>query len=112
MIVDGKYWRCRNIADDPTEDFVMDPRDYALASFYGKVEGVVHSSSSALLEVGLSNSLLVKTTPRLSPYKLGRLFTLKSKRLGFGGSKEDGLSITTDKKLSGSRPNPVLGHCA
>lgn len=43
VIVDGKYWRCRNIADDPTEDFVMDPRDYALASFYGKVEGVVHS---------------------------------------------------------------------
>jgi proteasome lid subunit RPN8/RPN11 len=43
VIVDGKYWRCRNIADDPTEDFVLDPRDYAMASFYGKIEGIVHS---------------------------------------------------------------------
>jgi len=43
VIVDGKYWRCRNIADDPTQDFVLDPRDYAVASFYGKIEAVVHS---------------------------------------------------------------------
>lgn len=43
VVVDGKYWRCRNIADDPERDFIMDPRDYAVASFYGKVESIVHS---------------------------------------------------------------------
>jgi proteasome lid subunit RPN8/RPN11 len=43
VVVDGHYWRCRNIADDPQQDFVMDPRDYAAASFYGKVEAIVHS---------------------------------------------------------------------
>jgi len=43
VVVDGKYWRCRNIADEPTQDFVLDPWDYAVASFYGKVEAIVHS---------------------------------------------------------------------
>lgn len=43
VVVNGKYWRCRNIADDPERDFIMNPKDYAVASFYGKVEAIVHS---------------------------------------------------------------------
>ncbi len=43
VVVDGRYWRCRNIAEDPEQDFVINPRDYAMAALYGKVEAVVHS---------------------------------------------------------------------
>lgn len=43
LIVDGRYWRCRNIADDPTLDFALDPRDYAAASMSGRIEAIVHS---------------------------------------------------------------------
>ena len=49
VIVNGEYWRCRNIADDPTQDFVLDPRDYAVASFYGKIEAVVHSHPQGVI---------------------------------------------------------------
>ena len=43
VVVGGRYWRCRNIAEDPGQDFVMEPRDYAVAAMYGKVEAIVHS---------------------------------------------------------------------
>ena len=43
VIVDGRYIRCKNIADDPTLDFVMDPAEYKAALMKGKVEAVVHS---------------------------------------------------------------------
>lgn len=43
VVVNGRYWRCRNIADDPVRDFVIDPRDYAVAAMYGKIEAIVHS---------------------------------------------------------------------
>ena len=43
VVVDGKYWRCRNIAVNPENDFCLDPRDYAMARLYGKLEAIVHS---------------------------------------------------------------------
>ena len=43
VVVNGQYWRCRNVADEPEQDFVIEPRDYAVAAMYGKVEAVVHS---------------------------------------------------------------------
>lgn len=43
VVVDGRYWRCHNIADNPQQDFVLDPKDYAIASFYGTIEAIVHS---------------------------------------------------------------------
>ena len=43
VVVNGKYWPCRNIADDPAADFVIHPRDYAVAAMYGSVEAIVHS---------------------------------------------------------------------
>ncbi len=43
VVVNGRYWRCRNIAEDPEQDFVIEPRDYAVAAMYGKVEAIVHS---------------------------------------------------------------------
>ena len=43
VVVDGRYWPCRNIAEDPEQDFVIDPRDYAVAALYGTVEAIVHS---------------------------------------------------------------------
>jgi len=69
-------------------------------------------SRTTLLEVGLRESLLVEATPRLGPYKLGGLFALEGETLGLGRAEEDGLSITADKKLAGSGPDPVFGHCA
>lgn len=43
VVVDGKYWRCRNIASDPKESFALNPCDYAAAALFGKVEAIVHS---------------------------------------------------------------------
>ncbi len=43
VVVDGRYWRCRNIADYPELDFVLNPSDYAVAALFGRVEAIVHS---------------------------------------------------------------------
>lgn len=43
LIVNGEYWPCRNIADEPELDFVINPIDYARAALSGKIEAVVHS---------------------------------------------------------------------
>ncbi len=43
VVVEGKYWRCRNIAANAENDFCLDPRDYAMARLYGKLEAIVHS---------------------------------------------------------------------
>lgn len=43
LVVDGKYFGCTNIADDPCLDFVIDGRDYAVAALTGRIEAVVHS---------------------------------------------------------------------
>jgi proteasome lid subunit RPN8/RPN11 len=43
VVVNGQYWRCRNIADNPEDDFVLDPRDYAMARTFGSIEAIVHS---------------------------------------------------------------------
>jgi len=69
-------------------------------------------SGTTFLKVGLRESLLVKATPRLSPYKLGRLFALEGEGLGLGGTEVNGLSITTDEKFSISGVDPVFRKCA
>lgn len=71
---------------------------------------LVHTTG-ALLCGGLSQSLLVETTPCLGPYKLGRLFTLEGKGTSLGGSEEYRLSVTTDEKTSVSGVNSVFGKC-
>ena len=43
VVVDGRYWPCRNVADDPCADFAIDPRDYVVAAMFGPVEAIVHS---------------------------------------------------------------------
>ena len=43
LVVNGRYWPCRNIADDPALDFAINPVDYAKAALSGKIEAVVHS---------------------------------------------------------------------
>ena len=43
LIVNGMYFPCRNIADDPRSNFVLEPADYARAMYFGDIEGVVHS---------------------------------------------------------------------
>lgn len=43
LVVDGDYWRCRNIADNPEQDFVISPVDWARAMLSGTIEAVVHS---------------------------------------------------------------------
>jgi hypothetical protein len=54
----------------------------------------------------------VKTTPCLSPYKLGRLFALKGERVGLGGSEEYGLSVTADEEFSVSGVDSVFRQSA
>lgn len=43
LLVAGTYKRCRNIAENPEQDFVLHPKDYLLACAAGKVEAVIHS---------------------------------------------------------------------
>lgn len=45
VIVKGrrKYFKCKNIADSPTEHFIISPDDYARAEDLGSVAAVVHS---------------------------------------------------------------------
>lgn len=41
VIVDGKYYQCRNIASDPTEEFRIHPADHR--EFEGRIQAYVHS---------------------------------------------------------------------
>ena len=43
LVVDGRYFPCRNIALDPATNFAINPADYARAMFAGTIEAVVHS---------------------------------------------------------------------
>ena len=43
LVVDGKYWPCRNMADSPEKHFVLSPWDYARAMMAGTIQAVVHS---------------------------------------------------------------------
>jgi proteasome lid subunit RPN8/RPN11 len=43
LVVNGSYFPCRNIADDPENSFVIDPVDYARAMALGAIEAIVHS---------------------------------------------------------------------
>ena len=43
LIVAGAYFSCRNIAPDPTKNFVLNPIDYAKAMLSGPIEAVIHS---------------------------------------------------------------------
>jgi len=43
LVVDGNYFPCKNIADNPKDNFVINPVDYARAMTLGKIEAVVHS---------------------------------------------------------------------
>jgi len=43
LLVDGNYWPCHNVADNPEQDFVLNPADYMRAMLSGKIEAVVHS---------------------------------------------------------------------
>jgi proteasome lid subunit RPN8/RPN11 len=45
-----RYFACRNIADDPTKDFVLDPRDWLTAERFGRVVAVCHSHPDAPAE--------------------------------------------------------------
>jgi proteasome lid subunit RPN8/RPN11 len=42
-----KYFPCRNLAAEPTEQFHLDPQDYATAEDWGTVTAVVHSHPDA-----------------------------------------------------------------
>ena len=37
------YFPCKNIADNPKNDFIINPRDWKVAADNGKITGVVHS---------------------------------------------------------------------
>lgn len=43
LIVAGQYRPCRNSASAPTEEFAIDPQDYADAEDTGEIQAIVHS---------------------------------------------------------------------
>jgi proteasome lid subunit RPN8/RPN11 len=43
IVVGGQYMRCRNVAEDPTQDFVIHPADQKNAILTGKIQAIVHS---------------------------------------------------------------------
>jgi proteasome lid subunit RPN8/RPN11 len=49
VVSDGEeaYARCRNVAEKPTDHFVMSPQDYAVAEDAGQVVAIVHSHPGA-----------------------------------------------------------------
>ncbi|WP_340618464.1 C40 family peptidase [Xenorhabdus entomophaga] len=42
-----KYFPCKNLAPNPTEQFQLDPGDYLDASIWGTITGIVHSHPDA-----------------------------------------------------------------
>lgn len=43
LLVDGKYWPCQNVADEPELTFILNATDYMEAMLSGTIEAVVHS---------------------------------------------------------------------
>ena len=54
VIIKGKYYRCKNIAENPEYSFIMDTRDLSNAMDIGTIEYIIHShindSAKASLE--------------------------------------------------------------
>ena len=44
VVAGNKYWRCRNIAENPEEAFALNPNDYLAARAYGgQIQAIIHS---------------------------------------------------------------------
>lgn len=43
VLVDNTYYPCRNLADKPNNDFILDPKDYLKARAKGKIQAIIHS---------------------------------------------------------------------
>lgn len=43
LIIDGKYYACNNVADNPKDNFEIDPQDFAKYSQTGQIDAIVHS---------------------------------------------------------------------
>jgi proteasome lid subunit RPN8/RPN11 len=46
FVVNGKYLPCRNIAENPLTEFIIEPKDYLSALDAGEIEAIVHSHTN------------------------------------------------------------------
>lgn len=56
------YVQCRNLAEKPTEHFVMSPQDYAVAEDSGQVVAVVHSHPGAAARPSMTDKATCETS--------------------------------------------------
>ena len=51
------YWPCANLADDPVEDFILNPADWRKASRAGTIVAVIHSHATTPAAPSLADRL-------------------------------------------------------
>lgn len=70
LVVDGKFWACRNIHPQPEYHFELSPEDYLAAQKAGEIQAVVHSHVNVSANPSEADKLVCEKT-KLPWYIIG-----------------------------------------